>query len=238
MKKDKIMWGLLFLLAAVCLIAGKLDLLKGFDVISILLTIFLAGIFIKNLLKINFTGMLFSIAFLCILYDKQLGIEALTPWTVLVAAALGSIGLTLIFPRKRIRVQNAPNGHYQNPNEHFERVINEEDKNYVKCDVHFSSAVKYVNSDSFEGADVSCSFGAAKVYFDNALLKSNQAFIRLNVSFAGVELYIPRTWKIINDANVSLGAVEEKGVGGLMPGAPQIRLYGDVSLGGVTIHYV
>ena len=43
---------------------------------------------------------LFSIAFICIIYDDWLGITALTPWTVLGAALLGSIGLSLIFKKK------------------------------------------------------------------------------------------------------------------------------------------
>jgi hypothetical protein len=47
---------------------------------------------VKSLLRINFAGILFSIAFICIIYDKQLGITAATPWTVLIAALLGSIG--------------------------------------------------------------------------------------------------------------------------------------------------
>mgnify|MGYP006893000712 FL=1 len=48
----------------------------------------------------EFLGNPVSIAFICIIYDDWLGITALTPWTVLGAALLGSIGLSLIFKKK------------------------------------------------------------------------------------------------------------------------------------------
>lgn len=50
--------------------------------------------------NVNFWEILFSIAFICIIYDDWLGITALTPWTVLGAALLGSIGLSLIFKKR------------------------------------------------------------------------------------------------------------------------------------------
>ena len=55
---------------------------------------FIDGIFylalFKGIRNVNFWEILFSIAFICIIYDDQLGITALTPWTVLGAALLGS----------------------------------------------------------------------------------------------------------------------------------------------------
>ena len=43
--------------------------------------------------------MLFSLAFLIIVNDELLGLEAITPWPVLGAALLGSLGLNLLFPK-------------------------------------------------------------------------------------------------------------------------------------------
>lgn len=239
MKKDNIIWGLLLILAAVCLIAGKLDLLGGINIWNLILSVVLVGLMIKNIFRINFYGIFFPMAFLAILYDKPLGIEVLTPWTVLIAAAFISFGLSLIFPKKRIYNHQFNNRNYHKPHdEHFERVVNEADPNHVKCNVHFSSEIKYINSNAFEGADISCSFGAAKIYFDNAILKSNQASIRLNTSFAGLELYIPSTWRVVNYTTTFMGAIEENGVGSTLPDAPEISLYGELSFSGVTIRYV
>lgn len=239
MKKDNIIWGILLIFAALCLIAGKLNLLGGINVWNVLLTVLLVGVMVKNVLKVNFYGIFFPLAFLAMIYDEELGIEALTPWTVLIAAMLISFGLSLIFPKKKVYNQQFNNRQYHQPgNEQFNRVVNEADSNHVKCNVNFSSEIKYINSEAFEGADIACKFAAAKIYFDNAILKTNQAAIRLDVAFAGVELYIPRTWRVVNYTSAFLGAVEEDGMGSQVPGAPEIGIYGEISFGGVTIHYV
>ncbi|MBO0528685.1 hypothetical protein EXQ29_10995 [Clostridium botulinum] len=52
-----------------------------------------------------FLSVLFPIAFICIIYDKQLGITNITPWTVLIGALLSSIGLSMVF-HKRIKWVN------------------------------------------------------------------------------------------------------------------------------------
>ena len=159
--------------------------------------------------------------------------------SVLIAATLISFGLSLIFPKKKVYNQQFNNRQYHQPsNEQFSRVVNEADANHVKCNVNFSSEIKYINSEAFEGADIACSFAAAKIYFDNAILKTNQAAIRLNVAFSGVELYIPRTWRVVNYTSAFLGGIEEDGMGSKLPDAPEINLYGEISFGGVTIHYV
>ncbi len=61
--------------------------------ISIILTIFIVAIAIKSLATRNVSVLMFSIVFLCIIYSETLGIESITPWPVLGAALLLSIGL-------------------------------------------------------------------------------------------------------------------------------------------------
>ena len=99
MKKDNVFWGIFFILAAVLLILSQFDFFAGFSLFRILFTILLICWFVHGLSHRDFGGMLFSIAFLCIMFDEFLGIENLTPWPVLGAAALGSIGLNMIFKK-------------------------------------------------------------------------------------------------------------------------------------------
>lgn len=96
----KILWGLFFILAAVYVVVSKLWIMPEVSVFSILLTVFFIWLFLNGIRNVNFWEILFSVAFICIIYDDQLGITALTPWTVLGAALLGSIGLSLIFKKR------------------------------------------------------------------------------------------------------------------------------------------
>ena len=68
MKKEKIFWGLFFIFGAVFIIFGRLGYLREVSVFSLMLTIFFAAMLIKSLMHLEYTGILFSIAFLCIIY--------------------------------------------------------------------------------------------------------------------------------------------------------------------------
>ena len=82
-KTRNIFWGILFLLGALALLLGKL------------------GFLINGILRRSFGGILFSLAMLIIINDELLHMEAITPWPVLGAALLGTIGLHFLFPGRR-----------------------------------------------------------------------------------------------------------------------------------------
>jgi predicted membrane protein len=229
MKKEKAFWGLFFILAGVFLIVSKLGFFSQINVFSLVMTVFLIACMIKSVRPLHFSGILFPVAFLCIIYDKPLGITEITPWPVLGAALLGSIGLSMLFHKKHHYI------HY-NKDEYTE-IIDQEDDNGFKFETSFGSSIKYVNTEDFRYADLDCSFGGMKVYFDNAVIQNGNAVINLDVSFAGVELFLPRSWNVVNKADVSFGGIEEKNRN-LTNGSPVVTLTGDVSFSGVTIYFI
>lgn len=232
MKKDSIFWGLILILAGVFLVISKLGYFPDINVFSLLLTVFLVVVIVKSLIKVNFAGVLLPIAFICIIYDKQLGITEITPWTVLIAALLGSIGLSMIFHKKIKWVNNK----YNSEDYKFKK-IDVEDESYVKFKNSFGASTKYINTDKFKEADFNCSFGAMKVYFDNAIMSNGNAILRINASFSGIELFIPRTWKIDDKTNVFLGAVSEKNKNDQTT-TNNLTLVGEISFSGVEIIYI
>lgn len=247
-KSDKIFWGVFFILGAVFILVSKLGYLQEVNVFTLLFAVFLAACFLKSLFHVEFTGMLFSVAFLAILFDDELGITAITPWAVLGAALLGSIGLGMLFHKNHWHHWHHWNGYrgqkddinFEHDHRNFEEyceTVNTEDGSSIHYATNFGASTKYVNSDDFKQADLECSFGAMKVYFDNAVIRDASAVINLRVSFSGVELYIPKEWKVVNHASVSLGGLDEKN----RPqsnGSPVVTITGSVSLGGVEIIYV
>ncbi|WP_346869953.1 LiaF transmembrane domain-containing protein [Clostridium sp. UBA5119] len=232
MKKERIFWGILFILMGIFLIISKLGYFPNVNVFSLLLTAFLVVVIVKSLLRLNFAGVLFPIAFICIIYDKQLGITNITPWTVLIVALLGSIGLSMIFhkPTKWVNMECD----YEDYK--FEK-IDVEDESHVRFKNSFSGSIKYINTDNFEQADFKCSFGALKVYFDNATMSNNNAIIRINASFSGVELYIPKNWKVENKTNAFLASIDEKNRNNEII-TNTLTLVGDINFSGVEIIYI
>jgi predicted membrane protein len=116
-------------------------------------------------------------------------------------------------------------------------VINEQDDTVVNCTTSFGESIKYVNSDAFERANIKCSFGEMKVYFDNALIPSGKADIYLEVSFGEAVLYIPNTWKVINDVHIFLGDMDNHNRT-INTDSPVVTIHGNISFGDAKIIYV
>ena len=228
MKKERIFWGLFFIVSGIFLIVSRMGVLGDIGVFSLLLTVFFAACLIKSIVHRSIAGVLFSVAFLCIIYAGPLGIESITPWPVLGAALLGSIGCSFLYHPKRS---------YYPQHIGSEESIETVDCAQMEFSATCSGSIKYVNSDDFQSADLHCAFGSLKVYFDNAVIQNGEAVLHLDVSFGGVELYVPRNWTVVNKASAAFGGIDEKN-NNHSSGGPVVKLTGKVSFGGVEIIYV
>lgn len=232
MKSKNIFWGLFFILGAAFIIFSQMGVFADVSIVTIFFAVLLAGIALYGLIHLEFFMTLFPIAIILILFDEELHITNLTPWPVLATALLGSIGLSLIFHRhntKHIFIHESVGE---------EVVINDPDGSEVCCYAHMGSTVKYINTKEFEKGLVDASFGGATIYFDNAEIKGNAAILKVNASFAGIELYIPKNWQIEQNIDVFLGGIDEKGRKDQTNDGPTLRLTGHMKFSGMTIYYV
>lgn len=237
MKKERVFWGLFFIVGAIAVVVNRLGFLGDLSLWTVFFTVFLAAALIKSVVYRNASGILFSLALICILYAKPLGITAITPWPVLGAALLGSIGCSILFHPWRCRYswRHYPfHDRHQAPGDFETETI--EGKS-INLKTSFSGSIKYINSDDFKTAYLDCSFGSMKVYFDNAVIQDGLATVTIDASFCGVELFIPKEWKVENRLSASFGGVEEKNRN-ISTGSPILQLTGDVSFSGVTIIYI
>lgn len=236
-------WGTFFVLAAGILIASQLGVLSyhiGFW--TLLVAMFLVATFVGSLIQVSVTGMIFSLAFLAIIFAKPLGIVTLAPWTILGAALLLSIGLSMIIkPRWRWhRNVTFWEGHHdwdKNFHHGYDNIKTVDESETI-VDVNMSSSIRYLQSTDFKQAMIKVSMGNAKVYFDNVVLDEDGAIIVVDGSLGGIELYLPRTWNVTSNVNTSLGVVTEKGIQESVEGGPQVTIQGNISLGNLTISYI
>lgn len=236
MKRGKnIFWGIVLILCAVFIVVNKLGYFEGIGIFTLLFTVAVAAGLIDSVARRSFGGILFCLAFLGILYDKQLGIEALTPWPILGVALLGTIGLDMIFKPKKKSCKYEKNFEWNN--ESYQEIIDEESDEWVHCEVSFSSTTKYINSTNFKKADLECSFGSLSVYFDNAVLADGKAAVNLEVSFGAMKLYIPKSWKVVMNLDNAFGGCKEHGT---CSGSDEntLMINGEVSFSGLEIYYI
>ncbi len=222
---SKTAWGILFLLGAAAFLASKLGFLEGIGFWPIVFTIGLTVTLIKGLVKVSWGSILFSLALLVVVHDKFLGLEAITPWPVLGAALLGTIGLNLIFPR------NHTAKIYRSASDRAWR-------NGIgfSCENAFGSSVKYVTGE-IETVNLENAFGTLEVYFADAVLKGHEAKVYVDSAFGKTCLYVPRGWKVVNDVAAEFGGSYcDSADGG--PGEDTLYLSGDVSFGTISVQYI
>lgn len=236
-----IFWGVLLLLGAVAVLASSMGYLEGFNVGHIILTVILAAGVIEGVLNRSIGTILFSIAGIVIVNDELLGLEEITPWPVLCAAILGTIGLNMIFPESKRKGKHGHRhgGVYINkPTEmNEESVVINENGDEVNYETAFGEAVKYINSTNLAVANLECNFGCLSAYFNEATLANGVAAVNVECNFGTVELYVPSTWTVENDGHAVFGTVEEKGRCN-PDGQNILRLSGGAHFGCIEIHYI
>lgn len=237
--KKHIFWGILLLLCAVLLIIDKLVGFGGLSVVNLLFGAVFVALFINGVCHVSFGEMLFSLACLAIIFDEELGITMLTPWTVLAVAALGTVGLNLIFGSAKSRKwgrkweekwEKHQNSHIINDGQPHAETFTAE-KFY--SETNFSSSVKYIHANTFLKGRVECNFGACEVFFDNIEGYQGNGELKLEANFGKITVYVPSHWLIVDHTTSSFGGTHMKRP---QPDAgPVLTIKGEANFGGIEI---
>lgn len=236
-KARNIFWGVLLLLGAAALVAGRLGYLGGMGLWSILLTVCLVGFFADGLLRRSFGEILFALAFLIIVNDELLGLESITPWPVLGAAFLGTLGLKLLFPgfgRKRGHGCVTVNGRKYDGR----TPVSEErrDGSSASYENAFGESIKYVTG-QIGHVSAENAFGSLHLYFTDAVPQNGSASVDVENSFGKTVLYVPAAWRVELSAENAFGSVKENGCCNPQ-GTTVLFIRGETSFGNMEIRYV
>jgi hypothetical protein len=67
-------------------------------------------------------------------------------------------------------------------------------------------------------------------------LSPNGAEVNVNCSFGAIEIYVPSDWRVIDEVNTSLGAMEvNHRLLSADPGSPTLTVTGNVSFGAMEV---
>lgn len=233
MRRGKsIFWGTVLLLAAAAILLGKLGYLEGIGFWTILFGACLLSFLVKGIVGRKIGTVLFSLAFLIILNDEMLHLEAITPWPVLGAALLGTVGLKMLFPKLgRYRRSNLVRIGEGTGNNMIEDYTG--DGECVSYDNVFGESVKYV-SGVIRQVDVDNVFGVVQIYFTEAFLYGGTASVNVDNVFGSVEIYVPQAWKVELDTENIFGSSKQTGKSSIN-GENVIYVGGDVVFGHLEV---
>lgn len=226
-------WGIFFVAAAVLVVLSQVTAVTELGFWPIVAGVVLAAIFIQSLIHFNYFGIFLSLALGYIILQHPLHFYLLSPWLLLLAAVLLSIGFYTMFHH---RPRNTSTKHHDGDTY---RTIEDVDDNNPSFKVSFGACSKYLHSDNLKSGQFYCNFGSLEVYFDQVRLDPTGADIFLDCSLGAMVLYIPRAWRVIDRLHTSMSAVKDDAPRGTpSEDAPVLTLTGNVSMGSVEIHYV
>ncbi len=243
MKKqsDRIFWGGIFIIAAIVLVLGRLNI---FDIFHFslfrngFLSFILVAFLIKCIISRSITGAVFSAAFLVIINRNLLwfiGLEDLSLWTILLAATLVCIGLNIIFPEKFQKQVHQEQTSYEYTKQTYEEAKSTTaDTNFSTT---FGSAVKYVNTGDFRGSDLEAVFGTLKVYYDQAKIQGGEPVIKVSAVFGTITIFVPRDWYVVSETSAVFASVVERGMRDPIS-SKTVHLQGETVFGKVEIVYI
>lgn len=228
----KIFWGLFFILAAAFLILDQVMLDINLSLFNIFSLLILIPMFIQSIIKLNFGPAMFAFGFLAIIFKEYIYLAEVSNWTIFLAAMLLGIGLEMLFGKKRFKKKMKFN---YNSGNSFGETIEYNDESHIDMQVTFGSGIRYIDSPDFQSANLDCTFGSIQMYFDNASIVGDSATITVNANFAGVELYIPKEWQVINKIDSTLSGVDINRNCTTRTAEKKIYLEGSVNFTGVDV---
>lgn len=226
--RKKYFWGILFLVGAVAVLADRLGFVKGIGIGKLFLTAVAGAILLKGLKRRKVSGILFGCAFLVILYDEMLHLEAITPWPVLWAALLGTIGVKMLFPELEF-------SRYRKMIPAIVGSVSEGGRGAVCYRNRFAETVKSPSGILGE-VRLKNRFGEMQIYLTEVEPLDGRLDVYVDLVFGETELYVPSYWRVVTDVDVLFG--EGPGVGGNPDGIVVLYVKGSVTFGELDIHYV
>ena len=238
MKAFKVVLGLVFIAVAVLLILEALGVAVSITGIigemsfwQVVGGIFLISGIIKLLTSGKFYEIFVPLGFLFMIFERNIayiaGMESddiINNWLVFGCSLLLSAGFSFIFPgSKKKKRKNKKSG----------IIINIKDN-------EFGSSVAYIDCEEFGNTimeqSVKNKFGALEVRFDNIESYKGGATLHVDNHLGAIEIIVPKTWKIVDNVNVSLGVIDLDDAEA--QDGPALILEGNVSLGALDIERV
>lgn len=248
MKNRNVFWGVLLILGALLIIGNEFNIFFiGVAARRVILAVIFGVILIRGLITRSYGLVFVSLVVLIKFFGELIAADNISLLSAVVIAGLLSIGLSLIFPKKKNATFIGFNGNvgggstdnnFQNNNNMFGSVADEMTGSNIYYNNKFGEATKYVRTSNLVNAKLENSFGELKVYFDNAAILQENVVIDVSCIFGEVQIFVPRQWNV--QQNISPVFADVKEVYKCQPAAelPRINIVGSVSFGEVQIIYI
>lgn len=128
--------------------------------------------------------------------------------------ALVAVGLMMLFGRQMRRRGKRGGGRSSRRNQESVTIGETRDRSNTGSEVRashiFGGGKERVTSQAFQGGEISAVFGGMELDLREAGLAGGEAVLDANIVCGGIELRVPRDWRVNIQATTLFGGVEDK----------------------------
>lgn len=229
-------------------------------------SIVLIAIALASLVSLNWFGFFIPIAIIIMMFSSWFGIvSSAIPPLIFVIAVLLSISFSILFHRNwrkhyyskfarrdpdfaNFMKRDPDFANFRQGDTNFSRrffgdtdsfVTGNKDGSEVYIFAKFSEGVRYIGNKNLRKVFIDARLGGVRAYFQNAKLADKMLDINIRAKLVGgVELYVPRSWKLVSEINAFAGGFSESGHAEIDDNSPTVTLRGSASMGEITVNYV
>lgn len=194
----RIFWGLVLIVVGGLFLLESLHKADAGEIISQYWPVILIAVGLWILFSSGFRNSLSALVLMAvgaIFLLINLGVFEHNVWNYAWPLFIVLIGLWLIF-----------RGTFRHPQGKFPEIKGD-DLDAVNI---FSGMKRTISSRKFRGGKATVIFGGMNLDFTQAELEGGQATIEVTAIFGGIEVWVPKEWKVVVDGTPILGGVEDK----------------------------
>ncbi|MGD9345419.1 MAG: DUF5668 domain-containing protein [Candidatus Aminicenantes bacterium] len=196
--QGRVFAGILIIVIGVIFLLGSLDRIDVGDLLSEYWPLILVAIGLWHILAHNFrqvgTGLILIVVGSVFMLIKW-GILGTSFWSVFWPVLIIAAGLWILLKPRFKGYEGKIPGFKEADLDDF---------------VLFAGINRRLESKEFRGGKATALFGGIELDFTNTKLAENQATVDLTAMFGGIDVRVPRNWKVVVDSHAILGGVGDK----------------------------
>lgn len=235
-RNNNIFMGVVLILLAAYITVTRLVSLPSIPVFKILFTCMFVYLVFKGVKKKDYGLIFIPGAFILCQYDDVLGIESITPFIVMLAAILLTIGFNLIFKKDHYETEVV----YDSGSDGgliSDYTVDDEKKKIV-IENGLGSTTRYIQEENIRKVFVDNGLGSCTVYFQNCTLENNSLKMKIDNGLGSCTIYFPKEWSINLTQDNGLGDIRVLGQPSSDPMAPCVNVFVDNGLGSVKLNFI
>ncbi len=187
MKHNKILWGVLLILAGVLVALfslGTVSFPMGITIWKIVLAVVVMAVLIEGILRLEFAQTFLMAGIEVIIFEEAIGAllgkseeDWINNWIVILISLLIGIGFDLIFGGLKRRIKKG--------------------RSKLFCsDNAFADGLKYIDASKMKKEYIRSNFGDFEVRFENAGEYDGGGELTIENSFGDMVIYVPENWEV------------------------------------------